>query len=293
MNILNVGPAQWFTPHFVYTDGEITSFHFDPLQESASLLPDYIRNHRIHALQVFRGDMIREFLNTTAVPHVEWSTEIYPHSQSLICEADVISWRKMAHCLKNRKSAFPFLHYDESRVGFLRELGFPVLPALLGVNMSQLESLDRDIDILFFGRASDRRVKFLTRFKERHFNFVWIEHGLSWQDLAKLICRSKIVLNLSADGNDNFEPRVLLALAGGCHVYSEASLGQDLFLRSTDERIAARVTQFNLNDAEQALTSLTSSLKTLCFSPLEAHFDSNKTFLDALRLLSNTPIRVR
>lgn len=287
MNVLNVGPGQWFTPHFVYSNEYITASHFDPLVRDVQLLPGFIQSHEIQALQVFRGDLIREFLEVTTMPHVEWSTEIYPHNHSVTSESDLISWGKLVHCLKNRKSAFPFVHYDESRTGLLKDMGFPFTCNLLGVNMSYYKAHTRDIDVLFFGRSSERRLAFLKNFKERSFSFVWIEHGLHWRDMSSLLCRSKIVINLSADGNDNFEPRVLLALAAGCGVISEASLGLQLFLQSRPHISSHQLQVFHYNDIGEVLDLVHNTLLSSTEYPFDRTYDSNTTFLSILTKLAS------
>jgi hypothetical protein len=279
INILNCGPVEWFSPHFAYTDNRIRAFEFDTLKNDTLNIDCFIQKNGIQLLQVFRGDLIRSELKKFTTPYLEWSTEIYPHSEKILGESDIIPWEKLFHCLKNHKSDIPILHYDESRIGFLTSLGIPVIPSLLGVNMKYFKKTHRDIDVLFFGRASNRRLDFLRHFKEKKFSFVWIENGLKWSELSQFLSRSKVILNLSADGNDNFEPRILLGIAAGCTVITEKSLGLEIFKKSNKVSDFVKSRIFEFDHVSDALELSTLNLEKFIDNGFDYSFDSNKILI--------------
>ncbi|MDP9530030.1 hypothetical protein [Pseudomonas protegens] len=231
MKLLNVGPVEWFSPHFVYPHEDVVTENYDPIKQRISLI-EYCRKSTPDLLWVFRGDLVRYDLHKLeGILQVEFSSEIYPDYLTSRSAGQIIAFRKFFHCMREISPNQNLIHYDVSRKNFLECIGVSSSYQQLPVNITEFSDELRDIDVLFFGRASIRRSQIFNPLKEkRGFRFVWIENGLEWSELAKFISRSRVVVNLSADGIDNFEPRILLALAGGAKVVTERSAGLLMWL---------------------------------------------------------------
>ena len=231
--VLNVGPVEWFSPHFAFDDDDFIVSNYDPLKEKVSLY-QRVDELKPDLLFVFRGDLLRgELNNLRHINKIEFSSEIYPTNVFSSNFAQNIAIRKFVHCLKNLSLTDKVFHYDESRRLFFDAMDLKLDFHFLPVNISCFGNASfykKDIDVLFFGRASERRSGVLNGLKEVGLKFVWIENGLAWEELSKYILRSRFVINICAEDNDNFEPRILLGLAGGAHVITEQSVGLDLFL---------------------------------------------------------------
>lgn len=226
MKILNVGPIEWFSPHFVYPHDDVVVENFDPIKQRISLI-EYCRKSTPDLLWIFRGDLVRYDLHKLeGILQIEFSSEIYPEYFNFRDPSQNIAFGKFFHCMNEISPYQNIIHYDDSRKSFLEHIGITSDFHQLPVNITPFSEAERDIDVLFFGRASARRSDIFNPLKEKKgFRFVWIENGLEWSELATFISRSKVVINISADGIDNFEPRILLALAGGSKVVTEYSTG--------------------------------------------------------------------
>jgi hypothetical protein len=116
------------------------------------------------------------------------------------------------------------LYYDASKSETIDELGWPVTafrPLPVDTHWFRPNRSRRPIDIFFIGKATPRRIAALDFLRRQKWRFVWVANGLSGRELASILRRSKIVLNIHADSLPAAEPRVYLAAACGCLVLSE------------------------------------------------------------------------
>ncbi len=175
-------------------------------------------------------------------------------------------------------------HYDESSLNFMQDDGlflsgaftFPVAtktylpkPAIL------------DWDFFFIGRSTPHREDYFGSLKH-HFNFLHICHGIAGKDLVEYINRSKICINVHAEAETSWEPRVQMLLSCGAFVISEkitpnkllrpgvdyievnspkeAYLASEYFLHHEEERLkiakSARIRIVELLNAEHNFRSL-------------------------------------
>lgn len=115
-------------------------------------------------------------------------------------------------------------YYDKSKASMIEKLGWRVTGYKpLPIDTSSFRSLRsvRPIDICFVGKATPYRTAQLEFLRALNLRFVWIAHGVSGSALASLFRRSKVVLNVHADGLPALEPRLWLAAACGCVVLTE------------------------------------------------------------------------
>lgn len=282
MNILNIGPSEWFSCHFVHTCPKISSFCFDPFKNDAKDIINYLSENKIEALNVFRGDLVRDLLKEINIPCIEWSTEIYPASLDFSDNKNIIPFKKFLHCLKGISPQDLIFHYDESRKCFFDQLGINVKYSQLGVNLSIFKPAHRDIDVLFFGRCSERRTNILKHLKEKKFRFVWVENGFDSMELGHFISRSKVIINVSADHIDNFEPRILLALAGGSMVVTENSCGLKTWLDKQAGDVKPYLYFVDPSNRSDLLETVNNCINNFKKFDISEMFDSNKIFFKNL-----------
>ncbi|HHL3257182.1 MULTISPECIES: hypothetical protein [Citrobacter] len=280
IKVLNVGPIEWFSPHFAYTDDVFECSSYDPFKQNVSLL-DFCKEYKPDILLVFRGDLVRSQLyKLSHVYQIEFSSEIFPTNIFSTKRSEWLAVRKFMHCLKDINPHANLFHYDKSRKFFMESLGFDIKYHFLPVNKLYFNPNEKkDIDLLFFGRASQKRTDAFSKLKESGLKFVWIENGLDWQELSSFISRSKIVLNITAEDIDNFEPRILLGLVGGAHIITEPSVGLDLFLNENPQfRSSIRIV---LPNSSEILSSAKCILANNChdFNSVDVDFISTNNFL--------------
>lgn len=86
---------------------------------------------------------------------------------------------------------------------------------------SRIETAQQDVDVLFFGRTTQRRKRVLDEFGQHGFKVQFLD-GVFGQERDRWIGRSKLVLNIHADYGGLFEHlRVLYLLANNKAVVTE------------------------------------------------------------------------
>lgn len=118
------------------------------------------------------------------------------------------------------------LYYDAGRRATAEHLGWPVTGYRpLPLDTAQFHpgepGEDRPVDLCFVGKATPHRIAMLDFLRLSRMRFLWVAHGVAGAELAALFRRSRVVLNLHADGVPAQEPRLYLAAACGCRVVTE------------------------------------------------------------------------
>ena len=118
------------------------------------------------------------------------------------------------------------IFYDSGKRSSAEKLCFPIdeyrpLPIDTDYFHPGLCSKEKIYDVSFIGKPTPHRISQLDFLRWRGLKFLWVAHGLSGKDLAAIFRRSKIVVNVHADGVKAFEPRIYLAAACGAGVFSE------------------------------------------------------------------------
>ena len=120
-------------------------------------------------------------------------------------------------------------YYDASKAAAAEKLGWPIAgfrPMPIDLSVFRPASLDdRPIDVFFIGKATEHRIAQMDFLRTMKVNYRWVAHGLTGRELAETFRRSKVVLNIHADGLPSLEPRIYLAAACGCVVLSEKTEG--------------------------------------------------------------------
>jgi len=94
-------------------------------------------------------------------------------------------------------------------------------------NLTRIPKLEQDIDVLFYGWMTPRRIKIISDLKVAGLNVVATDSAYGG-GRDNLIARSKVVLNVHHDGRDMFEiVRVSYLMANSKCVVSEQSSDED------------------------------------------------------------------
>lgn len=124
--------------------------------------------------------------------------------------------------IRNKPYDYVF-HYDASSLAFLTwdemyvsgEFPFPVATSVYrNQPKSQLW------DLFFIGRSTLHRERHFGILKHRH-NFLHISHGVWGPELVDYMCAAKICLNVHAENEVSWEPRMQMMLSCGVFVISE------------------------------------------------------------------------
>lgn len=117
-------------------------------------------------------------------------------------------------------------YYDEGKADTVKYLGWNLsggfFPLPINTEYFRPSLKPRPIDVCFIGKPTPRRIQILDFLRSANLNFVWIAHGVHGRQLANVLRRSKVVLNIHADDLPAIEPRIFLAASCGCAVVSDA-----------------------------------------------------------------------
>lgn len=118
------------------------------------------------------------------------------------------------------------IYYDPGKAVTARTLGFRIdefrpLPIDTDTFRPRLSRRRREIDVFFLGKATPHRIQALDFLRSSRLRFLWIAHGASGRQLARVLRNSRVVLNVHADGAAACEPRLYLAASCGCRVVTE------------------------------------------------------------------------
>jgi hypothetical protein len=133
--------------------------------------------------------------------------------------------------IRARKFDYVF-HYDKWSLPLFEKDGLPasgefVLPVSL--KTYRHDNRGKPWDLFFIGRSTVRRERLFLLLKHK-FNFLHIAHGVWGEELVDFINRSRICLNVHAEKEISWEPRVQMMLACGAFVLSE-KLSPNEYLR--------------------------------------------------------------
>jgi len=127
-------------------------------------------------------------------------------------------------------------HYDKSSLQFLQEQNINLsgdftLP--VDTDIYKKDNLKKDWDIFFIGRSTPYREKFLGNIKHYN-NILHIAHGIYGKRLVEYCNKSKIVLNLHAENEVSWEPRVQMLMATGGFLMSHKITPNDILIPNVD-----------------------------------------------------------
>jgi hypothetical protein len=158
-------------------------------------------------------------------------------------------------------------HYDESSLTFIHADGLFLSGAFVfpvAIKTYRPKAALPDWDFFFIGRSTPHREEYFGSLKHR-FNFLHICHGIAGRALVDYINRSKICLNIHAEAEISWEPRVQMLLSCGAFVVSEKITPNNLLRPGVDyieintPREAYEASHYFINHEEERLKIATSA----------------------------------
>lgn len=173
----------------------------------------------------FRGEFVPDgLLENLGGINVNFSTEPFPRVIDRKLDYTIDSINRYLFFRKIRFKPFDFVfHYDATSLPLLKwdglftsgSFGLPI-----ATDTFKKIKCRKEREIFFIGRSTSHRETYFSYLKHKY-NFLHIAHGFSGKELIKYINSSKICLNIHAEDEISWEPRLQMLLACGAFVISE------------------------------------------------------------------------
>ncbi|MDD3354508.1 glycosyltransferase [Zoogloea sp.] len=173
----------------------------------------------------FRGEFIpADVLAKIPGVKIALSSEPFPRIINGRIEKTWDSVNRYLHFRSIRSLPYDYLfHYDDASLPVMAwdgihcsgHFAFPV-----ATEVYKHVSTERVWDLFFIGRSTDHRERFFSALKHKH-HFLHICHGMWGPELVDYINQSAICLNVHAENEISWEPRVQMMLACGSLLISE------------------------------------------------------------------------
>lgn len=114
-------------------------------------------------------------------------------------------------------------HYDATSLPFFKSEGLEIsgiFPFPVATGVYRKVEMQKMWDFFFIGRSTPHREEFFGQLKHCY-NFLHICHGVWGRDLVQYANQSKILLNVHAENEISWEPRLQMLMATGNLVISE------------------------------------------------------------------------
>lgn len=174
----------------------------------------------------FRGEFFpASLLRRLRGRKVAFSSEPFPRELDgrLVYTRD--SWgRYLDFRARMRDQPFDYVfHYDAASLGFMADDGLHLsgsFPFPVATDTYVEQHVEKQWDMFFIGRSTLHREKYFGPLKH-HYHFLHICHGVYGPPLLPYIGGAKINLNIHAEPEVSWEPRMQMLLATGAFVISE------------------------------------------------------------------------
>lgn len=155
---------------------------------------------------------------------INLSTEPFPRviNSKIQYTRDSINRYRSFRRIREKKFDYVF-HYDKNSFPIFERDGLKLSGEfVLPVATSVYQPIDEEKiwDLFFVGRSTEHRENFFG-FLKYYYDFLHIAHGIWGPDLVKYLCASRICLNVHAENEITWEPRLQMMLACGAFVISE------------------------------------------------------------------------
>ncbi len=239
----------------------------------------------------FRGEYVpNEVLTQLEGIKINLSSEPFPRKINNHLEYSLDSIKRYVQFRRIRNKPFDYVfHYDAASLGFMEEDGlflsgefaFPV-----STKIYQPLSLKDDWDIFFIGRSTNHRERLFAPLKHE-LNFLHVAHGIWSSELTNLINRSTICLNIHAEDEISWEPRLQMLLACRAFVISEPITPNPYFQPGIDyievtnkEELYIQAQYYLLHEGER------NKIAENGYRHLKMHLTSEKAFMNLLKRIS-------
>ncbi|MCB0310918.1 MAG: hypothetical protein KDD42_06775 [Bdellovibrionales bacterium] len=227
LKVACLGHRIYFENHFVERSCSRYNVEWFDYDHHSPVVYEAIKLFCPDVLLIYRPELHSEMdLNALTGVKIGFSTEPFPKiSLGTVNTSDETNRRISIFSNMSWSSFDAVYHYDAASSEYCKQAGF-------GFNGYRLLPINTDYffprlstkkiwDVVFVGKATQRRIGILQRLKSINRPFLWIEHGVFGAGLARLFRQSRCVLNIHADDLPALEPRVYLAAACGVPVLSD------------------------------------------------------------------------
>jgi hypothetical protein len=235
----------------------------------------------------FRGEFVpRAVLERLPGIKVNLSSEPFPRRRDGRLEWTLDSLERYLTFRIIRNKPFDYVfHYDEFSLPYLKRDGlnlsgifrFPV-----ATQVYRPLPQEKKWDLFFIGRSTYHREKFFGNLKH-FYSFLSISHGIWGADLVNYINASKICLNVHAENETSWEPRMQILLACQAFVISEKITpnpvlrpGVDFIQVSTSQELDQAVGYYLAHPEERQKISSNG------YHQVQEYLDSRKVFVDLI-----------
>lgn len=222
----------------------------------------------------FRGEYLPDgVLEQLTGVRVALSSEPFPRKVDARYEYTMDSIQRYFLFRSIRKKPFDYVfHYDEASLPFMKwdglflsgQFAFPV-----ATSVYQPRELPKIWDIFFIGRSTVHREAHFGHLKH-YYQFLHICHGVWGAPLVDFLSGAKICLNVHAENEISWEPRMQMMLACGVFVISE-KITPNSYLRpgidyveiTSPQELHRAVDYYLKNDAERLRIALSGRERVL------------------------------
>lgn len=239
----------------------------------------------------FRGEFFPEdVLRKLNGIKVNLSSEPFPNIINGKLNYTIDSLKRYKYFRPILKKSFDYIfHYDRSSLPFIERDGINLsgefcFPVATGIYKKQ--KMKKKWDFFFVGRSTPHRELFFSVLKHRY-NFLHICHGLWGEELNTYMNQSKILLNVHAESETSWEPRVQMMMASGNMVISE-KITKNPYLIPGRDYVEVTTPQEMLDMAKYYFENKNEREKiaTRGMEKIQALFDSKKVFNEFLKGLN-------
>ncbi len=175
----------------------------------------------------FRGEFFpEEVLSRLSGVRIALSSEPFPRVINSKWEYTIDSLNRYSVFRKIREKSFDYVfHYDAASLPLFKKDGLTIsgefaFPVACETYRRAHTDGKKSWDLFFIGRSTVHRERYFGRLKNR-FNFLHIAHGVWGEPLLGYLNQSKICLNIHAENERSWEPRMQMLLATGAFIISE------------------------------------------------------------------------
>ncbi len=162
--------------------------------------------------------------------------------------------------MRNQPFDYVF-HYDAASLDFMRDDGLELSGSFAFPVATQTYvdlNTEKKWDMFFIGRSTPHRERHFGPLKH-HYHFMHICHGVYGPPLLEYISAAKINLNIHAEDEISWEPRMQMLMAAGAFVISEPitpnpflRAGEDYVEINSPQELFEKVEYYLRNDEERA-----------------------------------------
>ncbi len=173
----------------------------------------------------FRGEFVPdELLRSLKGVKINLSSEPFPRHINNKLNYSYDSFKRYFAFSEIRNKKFDYVfHYDEASLPFLKNGGLLLSGSIafpVATDIYKPLETEKLWDLFFIGRSTNHREDYFSYLKHMY-NFLHIAHGIWGPQLVEYLNMSRICLNIHAENEVSWEPRLQMLLATGAFVISE------------------------------------------------------------------------